>query len=104
MGWRNTKNMSSFSEKVLLVYFEELQQKMKPTSLWTHWSALKSVLKFKHNVDVSKYLKLYALLKRKSLGYTGKKSKIFSPLQIKRFLEEAPDREYLFSKVSSCST
>lgn len=103
MDWRNAKNISSFTENDLLAYFHELQQKMKPSSLWTHCSVIKSVLNVRHNVDISGYRKLYALLKQKSAGYIAKKSKTFSPDQIKRFLDEAPDFNFLCSKVSSIS-
>lgn len=102
MDWRNTKNIISFSENVLLAYFQELQHKMKASTLWAHCSVIKYVLNVKHKVDISQYRKLYALLKRKSPGYVVKKSKIFSLDQIQRFLDKAPDdKDFLFSKVST---
>lgn len=38
MDWRIAKNVNSFSEAVLLVYFSELSSKYKSTTLWTHYS------------------------------------------------------------------
>ena len=32
--WRQTKNFRSFSEEVLIVYFNELSKDMKPLTLW----------------------------------------------------------------------
>ncbi|CAH1130496.1 unnamed protein product [Ceutorhynchus assimilis] len=100
MDWRNTNNISSFSENDLTVYFGELQQKMKPSTVWTHYSIIKSLLNINHNVDISKYHKLYAMLMRKSVGFISKQSKTFSPDEIRRFLDEAPDKQFLFSKVA----
>lgn len=101
MDWKTVKKATSFSENVLLVYFQEISTKFKPCTLWTIYSMLKSTLNIKHEVDISKYCKLIAFLKRKSEGYTGKKSKTFLPEEIKKFLNEAPDKLYLMQKVSS---
>ncbi|KAH0813878.1 hypothetical protein GEV33_008913 [Tenebrio molitor] len=91
---------SSFSENILMTYFGELSKKKKPTSLWTQYSMLRSTLSVHHDVDISKYLRLKALLKRKSLGYKPKRSKTLTSLEINRFLNEAPDEKYLFTKVA----
>lgn len=100
MNWRIKNKVSSFSENVLIVYFDELSKKLKSTSLWTHYSILKSTLCIKHKVVISEYPKLIALLKRKSEGYKPKKSKTFSTTEIKQFIGEAPDVKYLLTKVS----
>lgn len=99
MDWRMKKNTTSYSENVLLAYFQEMSEKLKSPTLWTKFSMLKSTLGIHHNIDMTKYSKLIAFLKRKSEGYKGKKSKTFSPDQIKKFMSEAPDKLYLFSKV-----
>lgn len=101
MEWRCKNNITSYSENVLLVYFEELSTKMKSPSLWTHYSILKSTLNIKNQINIANYPKLYALLKRKAEGYKGKKSKTFSPDEIKTFVNEAPDISYLLTKVST---
>lgn len=74
---------------------------MKSSTLWTHYSILKSTLNIKHQIDLPKYSKLKSLLKRKSEGYKGKKSKVFSPDELKTFINEAPDIKYLMIKVST---
>ncbi|KAJ8912179.1 hypothetical protein NQ315_006146 [Exocentrus adspersus] len=53
-----------------------------------------------HNIDITKYFKLKALLKRKSDGYIPKKSKTLTTKQINQFLHEAPDTQHLFTKVA----
>ncbi|KAJ4444868.1 hypothetical protein ANN_06665 [Periplaneta americana] len=101
MDWRKSKSINSFSEDVLLVYFEELSPNMKSSTLCTHYSILKSTLNIKHQIDLSKYSKLNSLLKRKSEGYKGKIAKTFSPDELKTFINEAPDIKYLMIKVAT---
>ncbi|XP_050509829.1 uncharacterized protein LOC126886807 [Diabrotica virgifera virgifera] len=59
---------------------------------------LRAVLNFRHNVDISKYAKLRAFLKRQNMGYQAKKSSVFSEADIDTFLNNAPI-EYLPQKV-----
>lgn len=42
MDWKTVKKATSFSENVLLVYFQEISTKFKPCTLWTIYSMLKS--------------------------------------------------------------
>jgi hypothetical protein len=46
-----------------------------------------------------KYGQLIAFLKRQAEGYKSKKSKVFSKNEIARFLKEASDDNFLFTKV-----
>lgn len=100
MKWRTAKNTTSFSENVLIAYFDDLSDKRKSSTLWTTHSMLKSTLSIKHDVDITSYLKLLAILRRKAVGYEGKQSKTFCPDEIKMFLSEAPDEIYLLTKVT----
>lgn len=102
MKWRkkNVKEVSSFSENVLLEYFRELSEKYKsPLSLWRNYSILKSMLNINHDVDIEEYSKLRTYLSRKTKGYQAKQSKMFSLDDINKFLAEAPDDSYLVVKV-----
>jgi hypothetical protein len=99
MTWRNQKNITSFSEDVLLVYFDELSEKYQSSSLWAHYSMLRSTLDINSGIKIENYSKLRAFLKRKSEGYTPKKAATFTPAQIKKFMNEAPDQIYLATKV-----
>lgn len=100
MEYRLKNNIGSFSEHVLMAYFDDLSKKMKSSTLWSIYSMLKSTLNIKHNVDLTKYLKLKAFLKRSADGYVAKKSRTFEKEHVQKFLLEAPDDIYLSTKVS----
>jgi hypothetical protein len=100
MEWRLKNNIKSFSENVLLAYFEELSSGMKPSSLWAIYSMLRTTINIKqNNTNIATYHKLISLLKRKSDGFKSKKSKTLTSKEINNFLEQAPDDKYLFMKV-----
>lgn len=99
LDWRKKKSTNSFSQNIFLLYFGELSMKFKASTLWTQYSMLKTTLKINHNVDIARYVKLRAFLKRKSAGYRPKKSKIFTSEEINKFIKEAPDNVYLLAKV-----
>lgn len=98
-NWTKSKDITIVTENILLAYFVELSKKLKPSSLWSIYSMLKSTLKFHDNIDIGKHLKLSAFLKRTSKGYKGKKSKVLSSDNVVKFLSEAPDDTYLVLKV-----
>lgn len=98
--WCSFKNVKVVTEEVLLAYFAEKTNHYKSSSLWSMYSMLKSTLLLKKNVDIKKFPKLIAYLKRKSVGYQAKKSKTFSRAEIDQFLIEAPDKEFLMMKVN----
>lgn len=60
---------------------------------------LKTAIKQSNNVDIS-YPKLITFLKDMYIGYQPKKSKIFQPDEITKFLSEAPDIAFLAIKVT----
>lgn len=99
MEWKIKKTCSSFSETVLLAYFSELAQQQKPSTVWSNYSMIKSMLQSNNNVDISKYFKLITFLKQNGKGYTPKKAAIFTSAQISDFLNNAPDEVYLMAKV-----
>lgn len=100
MNWRTNHNIKSFSENVMLAYFEELSATMKASSLWTIYSMLRTTINIYNNTNISTYCKLISFIKRKSDGYKPKKSKTLTPPQINNFLKNAPDSQYLFMKVN----
>ncbi|XP_031332895.1 uncharacterized protein LOC116163187 [Photinus pyralis] len=99
MEYRSSKGTYSFSENVVLGYFLDLSKKMKPSTLWANYSMLKATLMLKQNVDITSYNKLRAYLKKQSVGYKAKKSKVFTNEQIREFMMNAPDDTYLMAKV-----
>ncbi|KAG8250225.1 hypothetical protein J6590_108257 [Homalodisca vitripennis] len=88
------------NEKVLIAYFNSLSKEHKPSSLWSYYSMLRSMISVNKNIDISKFSNLIALLKRTSEGYKPKKSKTFEKHHITKFLLEANDDEFLFTKVA----
>ncbi|KAL0808689.1 hypothetical protein ABMA28_013120 [Loxostege sticticalis] len=52
IAWREEKKANSFSENVMLAYFSELSAKLKPSTLWSRFSMIKSMLKIRNNVDI----------------------------------------------------
>lgn len=97
--WCNENTVQGISEHVLLTYFELQRKKYKASTLWTTYSMLRSCLSIYKDVDISKYDKLQAFLKRSSEGYVPKKSKILEEDDINKFIQEADDKIYLAMKV-----
>ena len=76
---------------VLLTYFSNLSKEIKPSTLWSVYSMLKTIINMKHNINISTYPKLQAFLKRKLTGFKSKKSKVLNSTDIKKFIDEAPN-------------
>jgi len=102
MAWKETKKAESFSQRVLLAYFNELSRKYKPTTLWSEFSKLKTMIQHNHQIDIN-YTDLKRFLKRAEHDADGetKKAHTFSSDDIERFLNTAPDDPWLAIKVSA---
>ncbi|XP_033222705.1 uncharacterized protein LOC117176559, partial [Belonocnema kinseyi] len=100
MKWIKAKKIKSVSESALMTYFHDLAKVMKPSSLWSHYSMLKTTLNSLNNIKIEKYTKLTAFLKRQATGFKSKQSKILSSNDIEKFLNEAPDHQYLATKTA----
>lgn len=98
-SWCAEKNVGHITEKVVLAYFSKLSSIYKPSTLWSNYSMLRTMIYLNKNVDISKFTNLIAFLKRKASGYKPKKSKIFTKQEIVRFMKEADDKDYLLAKV-----
>lgn len=97
--WRLSKKTECFSESILLVYFNELAVKYKPSSLWTTYSMLRSTINLNHGINIENYTKLRSFLKRKSEGFRCKKANTFSTEDVNKFINKASDDKYLATKV-----
>ncbi|CAH1126098.1 unnamed protein product [Ceutorhynchus assimilis] len=100
MNYRIEKKIGSLSENNLIAYFAQMSRNSKASTLWATYSMLKTTLNLNDNVDISRYLKLRAFLKKKSLGYQAKKSRVLEMEHIEKFLLEAPDDDFLSTKVA----
>ncbi|KAJ8933218.1 hypothetical protein NQ317_018795, partial [Molorchus minor] len=76
-----------------------MQRITKSSTLWAQYSMVKSCLIIYDNIDIGKFPKLIAFLKRTGDGYQkAKKSKILTKSEIDRFLSSADDKEFLMIK------
>ncbi|KAK4886540.1 hypothetical protein RN001_002811 [Aquatica leii] len=98
--WCNDNTIIEYSEVVLLAYFKTKSETLKASTLWTTYSMLKSTLSIKHNINISKYSKLVAFLKRQNDLYQPKKSQIFTEKQIETFLQTASNEKFLLIKTA----
>lgn len=98
--WCDTKFVKNVTENVLLAYLKEKSEILKPSTLWSEYSMLKATLIINKHVDIRKFTKLIPFLKKKSVGFRPKKSKIFTRQEFDKFLVEAPDNKYLMMKVT----
>lgn len=99
MNWRSKNNIKTFSENVILAYLSELAKNVKSSTLWSHYSMLKNTINIKNNIDIGKYPKVRAFLKRKNEGYIPQKSRVLEKEHIFKFINEAPDEVFLLTKV-----
>jgi len=100
--WKNLNNVLKISENILLAYFSERSEKFKSSTLWSHYSMLKSTLLIRENIHIEKFTHLTTYLKRQSVNYVPKKSKILTREQITEFVKSAPNEQFLMIKVSTC--
>lgn len=89
------KRAAPITETVVFVYFDELKQTYAPTTLWSTYSMLKATLELNDNIDISKFSKVLAMLKRYSDGYKSKKANVLSEDHVQRFLQAASDSNFL---------
>lgn len=102
IDWHNHQNISSFSEDVFLVYFKELLEKnTPPLELYQEYYRLKREVFKNHKVVLKNYTKLRGFLKCELDKYENKNEGTFNADEMNRFLNEAPDCDYLATKVRS---
>lgn len=98
---KEKKNVNFEREEVFLAYFYELSKSYQPSTLWSRYSMLKTMLKLKKNVDIGMHFKLISFLKKKMVGFRPKKSKILTTSDMEKFIDSAPDDTYLLIKVAT---
>lgn len=70
LDWQKKNNIgkTDFTETTFLAYFHEISSKYAPTTHYAISSMLKSVINNQHNIDIKKYVRLYAFLRQKMVG------------------------------------
>ncbi|KAJ8973446.1 hypothetical protein NQ317_003300, partial [Molorchus minor] len=71
------KKVQTYTENVMLAYLHEKSNEYKSSTVWAQYSMLKSCMIVYDNIDISKYAKLIAFLKRNSDGYIKQKNQKF---------------------------
>lgn len=101
LAWQKSKGILTYTENILLAYFEEQSKKYKPSTLKTHYSMLRITLYQHHKININDYNRLSAYLKKISKGYQTKKISActFTPKEIDIFVNSAPDKTHLLTKV-----
>lgn len=102
--WQTKQQVLTVDEKGLMDYFSQELGNKKPSTKWSVYSMLRTMIHLRMGVNIAGFVNLKSLLKRKSDGYCPKKSKILTKEQIFRFLKEADDSIYLCLKVRSKKT
>lgn len=74
--WAAEHQLKITTENALLAYFTFEAQKVKPPTLWSKYSMLRTTIKIKDNVDIKGYKKVQHFLKKKNVAYRPKKSKV----------------------------
>ncbi|XP_008217133.1 dihydrolipoyllysine-residue acetyltransferase component 2 of pyruvate dehydrogenase complex, mitochondrial isoform X1 [Nasonia vitripennis] len=97
--WKHSSDIQESTESVMLTYFTNLSQSYKPSTLWAHYSMLKTTMRVFENTDIGTYRNLVDFIKKQAQGYQSQKSKTLTTEDVKRFLTEAPDDRYLLTKV-----
>ena len=93
------KNGVETSERNLLHYiFKIYVKKYSPLTIDDHFGKLKRMVKKHENIDISEYFILNATISKKV--FPSKKSLVFKTEQLKKFLKEAPEPEFLLHKVT----
>ncbi|KAJ6639008.1 hypothetical protein Bhyg_11747, partial [Pseudolycoriella hygida] len=100
--WQDGRGVQKITPNVVLAYFQELDAKKnyKPTSLWAFYSMLKSTLRTFEDLDIGQYFQVKAFLKQKSSGFKSVRANVFTEEEIRKFVMEADDRQWLDVKVS----
>ncbi|XP_011164289.1 uncharacterized protein LOC105199064 [Solenopsis invicta] len=87
------------TQNVLCAYFKELSNTHASSTLWNRYSMLKAEIKAKENISIESYTDLIAFIRNQAVNYTPKQSEILTKDDVRKFLEIAPDREFLAAKV-----
>lgn len=96
MSWRKSWNINSFSEEVVMEFFREAAETLTPEALHTLFSTLRAGMLSNHNVNIANFVFLRGGV---AVPVSNGSSKGFSDEEINKFLTEAPDAEYLATKV-----
>ena len=58
MSWKANQSHNLLDEDILIVYFEELSETLKPPSLWSIHFIIKKGVQITYNIDIGNFKKL----------------------------------------------
>ncbi|CAD6203296.1 GSCOCG00009745001-RA-CDS, partial [Cotesia congregata] len=80
--WQRKKKTDSFNENVLLVYFHELLKTLKPPTMWSRWSMLRTTINLRNGIDINNYHNLKVFIKNCAKGCHSKKARVLTLSQV----------------------
>ncbi|KAJ8687807.1 hypothetical protein QAD02_023601 [Eretmocerus hayati] len=98
VDWKKTKKITISNEVVLLAFFNELSKEYAPSTLYNKHSILKTMIQRKEDVSIGDFHKLNKFLKANKVGFEPTKAAALTTEEIKYFMTNADDEEYLFEK------
>lgn len=101
--WMTENEITSddIDQDVMLAYFQDLKEnkKYKPTTMWSTYSKLRSVISTNHNINIHQFKQLIQFLKNEQKGFHSIQAMALTEEQASEFLNTAPDDLYLDVKV-----
>ncbi len=76
------------------------EKEFSPTSMYSYYSAIKSVLAVRENVYCHNWVKMKKWLKNYADGTFGTSAPAFSVKEVKKFMEEADDAIFIRHKLA----
>ena len=89
---------SDFTERTVFKYLKEMMETKSPSTVCSRFSMLKTMIGLEQNIDLDKFLKIKALLKRNMTGYKPKKLKVLRAAEVNTLLKTAPNDQYTEKK------
>ncbi|KAJ3661976.1 hypothetical protein Zmor_006346 [Zophobas morio] len=97
--WRRENAVSKINEEIMLAYLFDMSKKMFSSLLRSKYSMVRPLLQIYENVDISGFSKFRAFLIKQSVSYQPKQAKTLTIEDLVKFVEEAPDQQYLLAKI-----
>ncbi|XP_014226996.1 uncharacterized protein LOC106652510 [Trichogramma pretiosum] len=98
--WLKSQEANTVDEELLLAYFKEISSEYNPLTLKSKYSMLKNMIKSSYDIDIGEYEQLKTYLNDIAAGCKVVKTKVFTSEQIQRFLDEAPNEQFLLAKIA----
>lgn len=99
LRWKDSKNIQITTEDVLLTFFREHFVVYRHTTLMSYVGRLRACLFEYENINMNEFESISRLLEAHQIA--DSKKAILTLEEVQTFVEEAPDEQYLVSKVTN---